>query len=712
MTTSSHTPLGRWLLSAVMCCAFSAGLAHAAELHVNHQTGSDDNPGSPDAPLKTIAQAVSLAQPGDVIHLLPEGGVYREMISLIDKSDLTIEGHDCVLTGADPLPADPAAWEEIEPNLHRIRLDRTQEDRHILVVDGRAQIMGRTKHNIMNTMKAEREQGWEAAREALIAQYPKPHDLRPGQFAWEPIDPKTGWLYVRGPLDNLEWAVRTQGVYTFMHTHNVTIRNLHVRHVLNDGFNFHGDTQNIRLVNVSGNECFDNGVSPHAACSMSVENSNFRGNSIAVGNGHMTRARMVNCTISDSVDCEVMVVGGQQVFEGCTIRATGPAAMRFIVAKPTQPYLLKEIEMAGKTPEQSSDFMMRRCTVESADNKVRPIVVGPGVNLRIAGCTFRNVHFQIDEKARVQVTNSTLDGEPLRLASYRDPDAEPAPPSTPATYGNVSYGPHPRNILNIWLAKSDKPTPLVIRIHGGGFLSGRPTAPMTLQQYLDAGVSVASITYRFSSDAPYPAPMLDSARAVQFLRSKAQEWNLDPTRFASTGGSAGGGISLWLGFHDDLADPNSPDPVARQSTRLTCMAVLNTQTSYDPRFIRANIPGPGWQAIPLWKLYGLDGPTENPSPEVIRLFEDASPINYLTADDPPVRLTYTWSEAEDDLPETPSIHHPKFGRILKARLDELGIANEFEFSVPQHESPADVAFILRHFHVTPPQNSPTTTPTP
>ncbi|MCC7407870.1 MAG: alpha/beta hydrolase fold domain-containing protein, partial [Phycisphaeraceae bacterium] len=263
-----------------------------------------------------------------------------------------------------------------------------------------------------------------------------------------------------------------------------------------------------------------------------------------------------------------------------------------------------------------------------------------------------------------------------------------------------------------WLAKSDAPTPLVIRIHGGGFLNGRPVAPMMLQQYLDAGVSVASIPYRFSSDAPSTAPMLDSARAVQFLRSKAQEWNLDPTRFASTGGSAGGGISLWLGFHDDLADPDSPDPVARQSTRLTCMAVLNTQTSYDPRFIRANIPGPGWQAMPLWKLFGLDGPTDNPAPETIRLFEEASPINYLTADDPPVRLTYLWDDLEDNLPERESIHHPRFGRILKARLDELGIENEFEFNLPERESLADVAFILRHFNITPPQTPPTTTPTP
>src|SRR5262249_58540664 len=89
---------------------------------------------------------------------------------------------------------------------------------------------------------------------------------------------------------------------------------------------------------------------------------------------------------------------------------------------------------------------------------------------------------------------------------------------------------------------------------------------------------------------------LDGARAIQFLRSKAAEWNLDPKKFAATGGSAGAGISLWVGFHDDLADPVSTDPVSWQSTRLTCMAVLGAQASYDPRWIQRGIGGGGARA--------------------------------------------------------------------------------------------------------------------
>ena len=74
------------------------------------------------------------------------------------------------------------------------------------------------------------------------------------------------------------------------------------------------------------------------------------------------------------------------------------------------------------------------------------------------------------------------------------------------------------------------------------------------------------------------------------MRQNAIEWNFDPTRLAATGCSAGAGLSLWFGFHNDLADPDNEDPVLRQSTRLTCMAVFNGQTSYDPRFIRDLFP--------------------------------------------------------------------------------------------------------------------------
>jgi hypothetical protein len=382
--------------------------------------GKDANEGTQTAPLGTARRGVALAEAGDVIHLLPEGAVFREMITLADKRDITIEGNDCVVTAADPLPADPAKWEQVREKLHRIRLRRTLQDRHILVVNGRGVTMGRTKYQIMPLARLQRE-GFEAFRQGLMSQYPKPGDLKDGQFAWEPIDSTHGWLYVSGPLTGLEWSVRPQGVYTDKEVHNVTIRRLHARHALNDGFNIHGNAQNIRLFKVTANECFDNGISPHGACSFTVEDGEFLRNEMAVGNDFLTETHFLRCTIGDSVQEEIMIIGGRHRFEDCHIRAAGPVAIRLLASRPGpgRPAALREIEMSGKDPNMKPQYTFRNCTVESVDGTPRGFVIQPDVTVIIEGCTFRGIEFQTHEAASVTVTSSTLDGKPLTEAMLR-----------------------------------------------------------------------------------------------------------------------------------------------------------------------------------------------------------------------------------------------------------------------------------------------------
>jgi acetyl esterase len=274
-----------------------------------------------------------------------------------------------------------------------------------------------------------------------------------------------------------------------------------------------------------------------------------------------------------------------------------------------------------------------------------------------------------------------------------------------ADLANFKYGPDTRNVLDLWKAKSDKPTPLVVFIHGGGFRAGDKAQvdAKLIEQCLAAGISVGAINYRLSDTATFPAQMLDGARAIQTFRHNAKEWNLDPKRIACTGGSAGAGISLWLGFHDDLADPKSSDPVARQSTRLTCMAVKGAQSSYDPRFIKSVIGGRAHEHPALGSFYGLK-PEEFDSPKAHKLYEEASPINYLSADDPPVFAFYT--EPDEDLPANASpgkgIHHPRFGHALKKKMDALKIectvrqAKEYRGKRETFDDDT-VAFFKKHF---------------
>jgi acetyl esterase/lipase len=92
---------------------------------------------------------------------------------------------------------------------------------------------------------------------------------------------------------------------------------------------------------------------------------------------------------------------------------------------------------------------------------------------------------------------------------------------------------------------------------------------------------------RSAEKVPTSSALRAAARALQFLRAKAKDWNIDKQHIGANGGSAGACSSLWLALHDEMADPKSPDPIARESTRPWCAAVVSAQTSLAPYAMRA-----------------------------------------------------------------------------------------------------------------------------
>ena len=131
---------------------------------------------------------------------------------------------------------------------------------------------------------------------------------------------------------------------------------------------------------------------------------------------------------------------------------------------------------------------------------------------------------------------------------------------------------HERNVLDFWPAeKAD--APVFIFFHGGGFRGGDKSQVnrnrgATLKAHQQAGFAVVSCNYPFlSKKMAYEKIAHHCARAVQFVRSQAKEWKIDPERICCGGISAGALISEFLGYHDDFADPKSKDPVARESSR-------------------------------------------------------------------------------------------------------------------------------------------------
>jgi acetyl esterase/lipase len=254
---------------------------------------------------------------------------------------------------------------------------------------------------------------------------------------------------------------------------------------------------------------------------------------------------------------------------------------------------------------------------------------------------------------------------------------------------NVPYGKHPRQVLDFYQAKSDKPTPVVFYIHGGGWQNGdKKTNP---QPFLAKGISVVAINYRYVKNGveekvepPVKAPLQDAARALQFVRSKAAEWNLDKRRIGATGGSAGGCSSLWLAFHDDMADPKSEDPVARESTRLYCAAVNGAQTSLDPKELREWMPNYryGAHAFGLPNFQSLMDNRE----KVLKWIKEYSPIEHVSRDDPPIGLFYGGdADAKvGDSPKDPT-HSPILGIKLAEKLRSVGV--DVVLVYPGHPNP-------------------------
>src|ERR1051325_7690070 len=209
--------------------------------------------------------------------------------------------------------------------------------------------------------------------------------------------------------------------------------------------------------------------------------------------------------------------------------------------------------------------------------------------------------------------------------------------------------------------------------------------------FLDARISPLSLQYRYNPHAqeigpPGNAPLRDAARALQFVRSKAKEWNLDKARIGASGGSAGACSSLWLAFHKDMADPKSKDPIARESTRLWGAAVMGAQTSLDPKELKEWTPNSRYGG----HAFGFMDPNDlkdrdkhfaeflEHREEVLPWIKEYSPIEHVTADDPAIYMSYTSAPALGQEQKDPT-HAANYGVKLQEKCKALGVPCELVY---------------------------------
>ena len=297
-----------------------------------------------------------------------------------------------------------------------------------------------------------------------------------------------------------------------------------------------------------------------------------------------------------------------------------------------------------------------------------------GISSVLFACMFSTiVQAQISPKGNVQERRSEVN------EGYAT--SVPTP-----TIQNARYSNHERNVVDIWQAEEKSPTPLVLVIHGGGWRGGakeRVDRFVDVQALLNAGISVAALNYRFVDQAiqegvkpPVKAPLYDAARCLQFVRSKSKLWNIDSAQIAAAGGSAGACSSLWLAFHDDLCEPTSDDPVARQSTRLCCAAVIGAQTSLDPKQMKEWTPNSKYGG----HAFGfLDFKTFLKNRDAIHLqLAEYSPYSLVTKDDPPVYLFYSAPPSLGKDQRDPT-HTSNFGVKLKDHCQENDVPCELVY---------------------------------
>lgn len=179
-----------------------------------------------------------------------------------------------------------------------------------------------------------------------------------------------------------------------------------------------------------------------------------------------------------------------------------------------------------------------------------------------------------------------------------------AAPKPAPSEADVSYGPDPHQILDVYLpSRGDGPFPVLVWY--GGIWQPSKHVP-DLGRFLPRGIAVIGVETRTLNDGvrdkavpPVSYVMLDACRAVQFVRLNAAKWQLDPRRIAVGGGSQGALPALYVGCAGDQAHVASSDPVARVSTKVSCVAAYRSQPSIDPERMQAWEPGVKWGAPAL-----------------------------------------------------------------------------------------------------------------
>ena len=247
--------------------------------------------------------------------------------------------------------------------------------------------------------------------------------------------------------------------------------------------------------------------------------------------------------------------------------------------------------------------------------------------------------------AQTPASNSPAAGTPPTRPASHDNSARfgggPAPlPAGVKATRNIPYveNGHRNQVLDLFLPEqpSDRPLPLMIWIHGGAWMGGNQSRPPVLY-LVPKGFAVASIQYRFSQDALWPAQAYDCKAAVRFLRAHATQYHLDPDHFGVGGDSSGGHLAAFVGTSGDV--PEMEGNLGNPGVSSRVQAVVDWFGPTDVTLM-ARQSGPHTMIqhdatnSPESRLLG--GPVQ----QKLDLAKTANPLTYIDADDPPFLIMH------------------------------------------------------------------------
>lgn len=361
----------------------------ARALHVDPHSGDDKNDGTT-VPLKTIARAIRIAQPGDTIHLATVR--YFESADLTNKhgapgKPITLDGHGAVLDGSEPLKA--AEWEALGGDLYRKvklipRMDDAIKCRWFFVWNGKMNRMGLCSKGPSLPLK-------------------KPADLQPDEWTYAQEEDA---FYIKLPagqsLDaaKIRYPLRSSAVVMSGKGSWLTVRNITGTHVYNDGFNVHGEQRHLVYENIAAIDCGDDGFSAHEDAECRIDGFTSIGNATGLCDTVSSVTHYRNVFISGCHGYDIYFIGDS------------PHSMENVVVESSAARPLEVSQHTDRPQNGPSALTLKNVLFRRAAGLPGEARISRNGKLTLERCTFAGVNFTVTPGGEVAIRRSILRGEP------------------------------------------------------------------------------------------------------------------------------------------------------------------------------------------------------------------------------------------------------------------------------------------------------------